>query len=76
MMFIQLNIIQSKVFLFIFFSSLQLMYFKNRNNNVVTVGVINKSEIPNKVVLDFLKDNSIKLSSKKNKIEKVIEFPI
>jgi len=33
---------------------------------------MNKSEIANKVVLDFSKDSSIKLSSKKNKIEKVI----
>ena len=32
---------------------------------------MNKSDVPNKVVLDFSKDNTIKLSSKKNKIEKV-----
>jgi len=45
-----------------------------RNNNVVTVGVMNKSDLPNKVVLDFSKDNTIKLSSKKSKLEKVKGF--
>ncbi len=48
----------------------------NRNNNVVTVGVVNKSDIPNKVVLDFSKDNSVKLSSNRNKIEKVLFYII
>ena len=64
-----MNIILSKKFdLFLYF------YYFIRNNNVTTVGIVNKSNIPYKILLDFSQENGIKLSSNLNKIEKVKIF--
>ena len=41
---------------------------------MTTVGIVNKSSIPYKIVLDFSNEQGIKLSSNLNKIEKVEIF--
>lgn len=65
------NLTQEIILILLNINQSKFIFYKFRNNNVVTVGVINKSDVPQKIVLDFSKDSYLKLSSKKTQIEKV-----
>lgn len=66
MIFFQLSITQSKI--------LKSILIFSRNNNVISVGIINKSQIVYKVVIDFSKSKNLIFSTKNSKIEKVKFF--
>jgi hypothetical protein len=50
---------------------LSIILFIFRNNSVVTVGMFNKSNVANKILLDFSQSKNLLFSTKSPKIEKV-----
>lgn len=47
--------------------------YQSRNNNIVTVGCVNRGNIPYRVVMTFADNGSLIFSGKSNKVEKVIQ---
>ena len=71
MKYLQLNIHQSKYYFYILIL-FELLCILNNRTNVVSVGVQNRSNISQKVILDFSKAKNLLFSTKTAKVEKII----
>ena len=47
--------------------------YQSRNNNIVTVGCVNKGSVPYRVVTTFADNGNIIFSGKSNKVERIIQ---